>query len=64
VTLHEKSLTCVVCGDRLERARGARGKRCGTCSRYFTRHGVDRPVELVIRLTERDIARELMARSP
>lgn len=52
-------MTCVRCGDRLERDRGARGQRCGTCSRYHQRHGTDRPEHLIVKLTERDIEREL-----
>lgn len=53
---------CVVCGDSLSRDRGARGHRCGTCARYRTRHGTDRPNELIVKLTMRDIERELIAR--
>lgn len=59
-----RSMSCIICGDSLERRRGARGERCGTCSRYRTRHGDDRPFELVARLTERDIERELMSLTP
>lgn len=54
---------CRVCGDRLERHRGARGGRCGTCSRYHQRHGTDRPFELIARLTEKDIERGLTRRA-
>ena len=50
---------CVRCGDQLDRDRGARGGRCGTCSRYHQRHGTDRPDHLIIRLTEKDIERQL-----
>lgn len=48
---------CVICGDRLERHRGARGDRCGTCDTYRRRRGHDRSHDLIIRLTERDIER-------
>lgn len=51
---------CVICGDRLDRDRGARGHRCGTCAAYRYRHGTDRPDALIIRLTMRDIERELI----
>jgi uroporphyrinogen-III synthase len=53
---------CAICGDKLNRARGARGARCRTCYAYRRRHGHDRPLELIVRLTERDIERELAAR--
>ena len=53
---------CRVCGDRLDRSRGARGQRCGTCTRYHQRHQSDRPEGLVIKLTERDIEREMRRR--
>jgi hypothetical protein len=33
--------------------------RCGTCYAYWRRRGADRPFELMARLTERDIVREL-----
>lgn len=52
--------TCCVCGDRLERRRGARGRRCGTCAKYRARNGHDRPFDLVARLTQRDIEREFV----
>lgn len=55
-------MNCVRCGDRLDRTRGARGDRCGTCARYRTRHGTDRPDHLIIKQTERDIDRELTRR--
>lgn len=55
-------MTCHVCGDLLDRTRGARGTRCGTCTRYRTRHGHDRPLELIVRLTQRDIEKELLLR--
>lgn len=55
-------MTCSVCGDRLDRDRGARGRRCGTCSRYRQRNRADRPEGLVIKLTERDIEQELTRR--
>lgn len=54
---------CIVCGDRLDRRRGARGDRCGTCDRHWHRHGTDRPDDLVIKLTERDIERALTRRA-
>jgi hypothetical protein len=53
---------CVICGDNLDRHRGARGERCGTCSRFRTRNGRDRPETLVSRLTEKDIERTTMRR--
>jgi hypothetical protein len=53
---------CVICGDRLDRDRGARGERCGTCATYRYRHGADRPFKLVVKQTERDIERELRRR--
>lgn len=53
---------CIVCGDTLERARGARGERCRPCRQYLYRTGRDRPWELVARLTERDVERELERR--
>lgn len=55
-------MTCRICGDRLDRRRGARAGRCGTCATYRYRHGADRTDELVIKLTERDIERELARR--
>jgi hypothetical protein len=55
-------VTCTICGDQLDRARGARAGRCGTCSTYRYRHGHDRPLDLVVRLTEQDIDRELIRR--
>lgn len=54
---------CTICGDQLHRHRGARGDRCGTCSRYHQRHHTDRPEHLIIRLTEKDIERELTRRA-
>jgi hypothetical protein len=51
-------MTCVVCGDRLDRKRGARAGRCGTCANYRYQKGVDRSKELIVKLTERDIERE------
>lgn len=50
---------CVICGDQLDRHRGARGDRCGTCTRYRQRNSTDRPEGLVIKLTERDIEKAL-----
>ncbi len=48
-----RRVVCLVCGDtRLHALR-----RCQTCYRYLTRNGIDRPFELIRRLTERDIAR-------
>lgn len=55
-------MTCRVCGDQLDRNRGARGHRCGTCSRYHQRHRTDRSEDLIIKLTEKDIERSLAAR--
>lgn len=55
-------MTCAICGDRLDRNRGARAGRCGTCSTYRYRHGKDRSEGLIVKLTERDIERELMRR--
>jgi hypothetical protein len=57
-------LTCTNCGDQLDRNRGARAGRCGTCSTYRYRHGHDRPLDLIIRLTKRDIEQELTRRRP
>lgn len=53
---------CAICGDQLDRNRGARGDRCGTCSTYRYRHGTDRSHNLIVKLTERDIERELVRR--
>jgi hypothetical protein len=50
---------CAICGDQLDRNRGARGERCGTCSTYRYRTGLDRPHDLVVKQTERDIERAL-----
>jgi len=55
-------MRCEVCGDQLERNRGARAGRCGTCSTYRYRHGKDRAQHLIARLTARDIERELARR--
>lgn len=55
-------MTCTICGDHLDRTRGARAGRCGTCSTYRYRHGHDRPHHLIVRLTKRDIDRELIQR--
>lgn len=46
---------CIICGDPRIHAR----RRCKTDYQYLRRNGVDRPLELVIRLTDRDITREL-----
>ena len=51
-------MTCTICGDRLDRNRGARAGRCGTCATYRYRHGAERPFDLVIKQTEKDIERE------
>ena len=53
---------CVVCGDQLDRNRGARGHRCRTCDTYRRRKGTDRPDELIMRLTRRDIEQSLTSR--
>ncbi|MGH3476009.1 MAG: hypothetical protein ACRDQD_04140 [Nocardioidaceae bacterium] len=53
---------CVVCGDRLDRARGARGRRCATCTRYRQRHGHDRPLALVEKFADRKLQQELEQR--
>lgn len=53
---------CIVCGDRLNRNRGARAGRCGTCATYRYRRGTDRTEDLVIKLTERDVERQLLRR--
>lgn len=47
---------CLVCGGP-----AIAKERCRTCYEYRRRHGTDRPEELVIRLTELDIERELIA---
>jgi hypothetical protein len=52
---------CIHCG-RLDRNRGARAGRCGTCATYRYRHGKDRPHDLVIKLTKRDIEQEYLRR--
>lgn len=49
---------CVVCGDPKLSAKG----RCGTCYQFFRRTGSDRPHQLIVRLTEKDIERELLRR--
>ena len=46
---------CRVCGDPVVKAKG----RCATCYVYLRRNGRDRPEHLVVRLTERDVTREL-----
>lgn len=51
-------MDCIVCGDPQVVAR----RRCHTCYQYRRKHGVDRPEELIIRLTARDVERELTAR--
>jgi hypothetical protein len=49
---------CIICGDPRIHAKG----RCKTDYQYHRRNGVDRPVELIIRLTDRDITRYLTAK--
>ena len=49
---------CAICGDTLDRDRGARAGRCGTCTKYRSRNGTDRPDDLVIKQTQRDIERQ------
>jgi hypothetical protein len=48
---------CTICGDHLDRTRGARGDRCRTCDTYRRRRGTDRPDDLVVKQTQRDIER-------
>lgn len=46
---------CAICGDLKTVAKD----RCPTCYQYQRRTGTDRSEKLVIRLTERDVEREL-----
>lgn len=49
---------CARCGDPAVRAKG----RCAACYEYRRRHGEERPLELIIRQTERDVELELERR--
>lgn len=51
-------MRCIICGDSRIRAR----RRCATCLQYLRRNGRDRPFELIVRLTERDVERGLARR--
>jgi hypothetical protein len=46
---------CIICGDPRIHAKD----RCKTDYQYLRRNHTDRSPELIIRLTERDIRREL-----
>ena len=48
---------CRICGDKTV-ALGL----CANCYAYRRRHGRDRPFDLVVRLTERDIEGEILRR--
>ena len=50
---------CIICGDPQIHAKG----RCKTDYQYHRRNGTDRPFELILRLTDRDITRELTAQA-
>jgi hypothetical protein len=49
---------CVICGDPRVHAKG----RCKTDYQYHRRNGVDRAFDLIAKLTDRDITRELTGR--
>lgn len=51
-------MTCHVCGDPKTVAKA----RCHTCYEYRRRTGTDRSEKHVIRLTERDIEKDLARR--
>lgn len=51
-------MSCAVCGDPTTIARN----KCHTCYEYARRHGQDRPLRLITRLTQRDIERETLKR--
>lgn len=51
-------MACSVCGDPNVVAK----KRCEACRRFLLRNGTDRTEKHVIRLTERDIERDLARR--
>lgn len=63
ISVRPMTRRCIVCGDTLDRHRGARGPRCGTCATHRYRHGVDRTEAMIIRLTQRDIERALTRRA-
>lgn len=47
---------CRICGDPRTVARS----RCGTCYQFLRRRGFDRTERHVIKLTEKDIERDLL----
>lgn len=53
-----RPVSCLICGD----PRTVAKNRCRCCYEYRRRTGADRAEDLIVRLTERDIERELAKR--
>lgn len=51
-------MPCTICADPKVVAKG----RCMTCWKYHRRNGCDRTEEHMIRLTERDVEKDLQRR--